>query len=154
MRARGPKTAIESSAAREGLYAMPPHDHPACTAREDASRLEAEAHELFARAHALLARAARVRAEQPEGVSGADDLVPLSKSGLGARTRRRLEREGQLPVVKLGRQKFTRRSALVGLVGNGETNIASPATTVLDPREAARADYARISTRRVAVGNR
>jgi hypothetical protein len=54
----------------------------------------------------------------------------------------------------LGRQKFTRRSALVGLVGNGETNIASPATTVLDPREAARADYARISTRRVAVGNR
>jgi hypothetical protein len=138
----------------EGLYAMPLHDQAGGTAREDACRLEAEAHELLARAHGLLAQAARLRAEHSEEAGGADDLVPLSKSGLGARTRRRLEREGRLPVEKLGRQKFTRRSALVGLVGNGKANIPSPATTVLDPREAARADYAKISARRAADGNR
>jgi hypothetical protein len=116
---------------------------------EEAARLEVEGHELIARGHTLLARAARVRAEHPTAVGAADDLIPLAQSSLGARTRRRLEREGRLPVVKLGRQKFTRRSALVGLVGDAEPAPAAPAKLTLEEvRELARRDYARISAER------
>jgi hypothetical protein len=111
----------------------------------EASRLEVEGHELIARGHTLLARAARLRAEHPIAIGVADDLIPLAESNLAVRTRRMLEREGRLPVVKLGRQKFTRRSDLIGLVGNGEPATASSRPVPTDPREAARAEYARIT---------
>jgi hypothetical protein len=121
---------------------MRSRDPPAGALYEEPGRLEADAHELIARAHVMLARAARLRAAQPASPTGADDLVPLSESGLGVRTRRRLEREGRLPVVKLGRQKFTRRSALLELVGEKDaSDSATPEAK--DPREAARTSYNR-----------
>jgi hypothetical protein len=131
---------------------MPPRDRVPVGDRDAADCLEAEAHELIARAHLMLARAARLRATHPGKPEGADDLVPLSESGLGVRTRRRLEREGRLPVVKLGRQKFTRRSALLELVGEGDAVAASATPEVKDPREAARARYNKISGRRADGG--
>ena len=106
---------------------------------ESPDLIEAEAHELMARAHQLLARAARVRANEPD--QQADELVPVAESGLDARTRRELEREGRLPVVKLGRRKYTRRSALVALVAETPQRHVSPINGITDPREAARAAY-------------
>jgi hypothetical protein len=71
----------------------------------------------------------------------ADDLVALADSGLDARTRRRFEREGRLPVVKLGRRKFTTRAALLALV-SAPTKGAEVAPPASDATAAARAAYA------------
>lgn len=105
-------------------------------------RLEAEGHELIARGHELLAQAARLRTTQVNVPDGGDTLIPLAESGLAVRTRRKLEREGKLPVVKLGREKYTRRSALVALLPPND-NINDSPPTALSPREAARASYTR-----------
>lgn len=101
--------------------------------------IEAEAHEMMAQAHLLLARAARLRSEAR--ADEVDDLVPLAETGLDVRTRRRLEKEGRLAVVKLGRRKFTRRSALAALVSDTSRCDVSTRLAVTDPREAARAAY-------------
>jgi hypothetical protein len=75
------------------------------------------------------------------GTGGADELVALTDSGLDARTRRRLERDGRLPVVRLGRKKFTTRAALAALV-NAPTTAAAVVPTATDATTAARAAYA------------
>ncbi len=117
----------------------------------DAATLEAEGHALIARGHALLAEAARIRAQGSAVHDDADELVPLCRSGLAVRTRRKLEREGRLPVVKLGRSKFTRRSALLALLdattGDGPR---APGQHPSTPQEAARASYARTAGCRAA----
>mgnify|MGYP001172913420 CR=1 FL=1 len=111
--------------------------------RPAADRLEAEGHALIAQGHELLAQAAQARAERREEPTAADDLVPLADTPLDARTRRRLEREGRLPVVKLGRRKFTRRSALAGLVAETAAPTISTASSD-DPQAAARDAYANL----------
>jgi hypothetical protein len=110
------------------------------TNRAEADRLEGQAHVLLARGHELLARAAELRAGAPSADPSRDDLIPIAEVPLDARTRLRLEREGRLPVEKLGRRKFTRRSALAALVG-GVTPSPAPDASRRDPRESARALY-------------
>jgi hypothetical protein len=124
--------------------------------RRPADRLEAEGHALIAQGHELLARAAQARAEGTEDQAGPDDLIPLAETALDARTRRRLEREGRLPVVKLGRPKFTRRSALASLADPSAADAASCPPEDDDARAVARRVYASVdaanSPRRRDVG--
>jgi len=108
----------------------------------EVARLEAEAHELIARGHTLLAQAARLRAARSDIQDSGDTLVPLAESGLAVRTRRKLERAGRIPVVKLGREKYTSRSALVALLPANNKDI-NDSPTAQSPREAARASYTR-----------
>jgi hypothetical protein len=102
----------------------------------DAARLESKGYALIARGHRLLARAAALRVNPIHSTPG-DDLVAVSDLPLDRRTRIRLEREGLLPVTKLGRRKFTRRSALVALVEQ-PTGVAGGAATAGEERLAAR----------------
>jgi hypothetical protein len=122
------------------------------SAHEEVGKLEAEAHDLIARGHALLAKAARLRTARVQVHDDGDALVPLAQSGLAIRTRRKLEREGLLPVVKLGREKYTRSSALAALVPSTKPNINDPPLTAQSPREAARASYARGTSPQVGGG--
>jgi hypothetical protein len=119
----------------------------------EAARLESEGHALIGRGHELLARAAQLRAETPGVNQGGDELVALADCGLDARSRRRLEREGRLPVSKIGRRKFTTRSALVALVPSMSTIRATPEarTPAETPGEAARKAYAALATRPAAA---
>jgi hypothetical protein len=112
--------------------------------RRPADRLEAEGHALIAQGHELLARAAQARAEGTEYQGDPDDLVPLAETALDARTRRRLEREGRLPVVKLGRRKFTSRSALASLVDPAAADGSSCPPEDADARAVARRVYASV----------
>ena len=108
--------------------------------RAEADRLEAQGHALLAQGHELLARAAELRAGAPSADPSRDDLIPIAEVPLDARTRLRLEREGRLPVEKLGRRKFTRRSALAALVGDAAPS-PTPDAPRRDPRESARELY-------------
>jgi hypothetical protein len=108
--------------------------------RAEADRLEAQGHALLAQGHELLARAAEIRAASPSPDTSHDDLIPIADVPLDARTRLRLEREGRLPVEKLGRRKFTRRSALAALVGDAPPPATNDAPR-RDPRESARELY-------------
>ena len=116
--------------------------------RAEADRLEAEGHALIAQGHELLARAAQARAGRSAPDIPPDDLVPIAEVPLDARTRLRLEREGRLPVERLGRRKFTRRSALAALVG--DLAAPSPGTGAArpDPRASARELYVELVARR------
>ena len=77
-----------------------------------------------------------------------DDMVPIAEVPLDARTRLRLEREGRLPVERLGRRKFTRRSALAALVGDLAAPCPGTGTAPHDPRESARELYVELVARR------
>ncbi len=107
--------------------------------------LEAEAHEMFSRAHSLLAEAAHLRLSSAAPSRTDDRLVRLSESGLAVRTRRRLERAGRLPVIKLGREKYTRQSALLALLASESPMASTSERSSLSPRDAARAAYAKLS---------
>jgi hypothetical protein len=102
--------------------------------------LEAQGHTLLAQGYELLARAAEIRAAEPAPHAAPDELVPIAEVPLDARTRTRLEREGRLPVEKLGRRKFTRRSALAALVRDAAPS-PSPEAPRGDPRASARELY-------------
>jgi len=115
--------------------------------RAEADRLEAQGHALLAQGHELLARAAEIRAAEPSPGTLPDDLIPIAEVPLDARTRLRLEREGRLPVERLGRRKFTRRSALAALVGDAAPSPTSD-TPRRDPRESARELYVELVTGR------
>jgi hypothetical protein len=67
---------------------------------------------------ASIGRALLVLAAEPDSAAAAplDELVPVDSCGLERAARRRLERDGRLPVVKLGRRKFVRRSDVAKLV--------------------------------------
>jgi hypothetical protein len=106
-----------------------------------ASELESKGHALIARGHRLLARAAGLRARPASG-DPIDVLVPISDVPLDARTRLRLERDGRLPVMKIGRRKFTRRSALAELVPpRGAASPPRPPPARVDARSAATQAY-------------
>jgi hypothetical protein len=107
----------------------------------EAARLEAEGYRLLAEGHALLARAARLRAELPASAAAGDSLVAIAESGLDARACRRLEAEGLLPVRKVGRRKYTTRSALVALVTSTTSSTARVPTHPETPEEAANRMY-------------
>jgi hypothetical protein len=108
--------------------------------RAEADRLEAEGHALIAQGHELLARAAQARAGRSAPDIPPDDLVPIAEV--------RLEREGSLPVERLGRRKFTRRSALAALVGDIEAPSPHVGPAPHDPRESARELYVELVARR------
>jgi hypothetical protein len=77
-----------------------------------------------------------------------DDLVALAGCGIERRALRRLQRDGKLPVERIGRKLYTRRSALLALVQT-ET-AAAPAcasTAAMNPEQAAREAYADRSSR-------
>lgn len=84
-----------------------------------------------------------------------DDLVALAGCGIERRALRRLQREGRLPVERIGRKLYTRRSALVALVQTEPTEAPSRASThAVDPEQAAREAYAGRSLRVVRGSGR
>jgi hypothetical protein len=70
-----------------------------------------------------------------------DDLVPFP-FGFERRAARALIREGRLATTRIGRRIFTRRSAVLALVGDSANPVPAPAPVVTDPVAAARAAYA------------
>jgi hypothetical protein len=86
-----------------------------------------------------------------ERATGAgDELVPFP-FGLERRAARALVHSERLPVVRLGRRIFTRRSALVALV---EASPPARSPAVADPAVAARAAYIRGAGLRIVRGTR
>lgn len=88
----------------------------------------------------LVAQLARVQPAPGAGTER-DDLIPLSQVPLEARARRRAVREGKLPVARIGRKLYVRRSAVVGLVP--ATAEAARSAPTQDPRAAATQAYQR-----------
>jgi hypothetical protein len=73
----------------------------------------------------------------------ADELVPLADAGIERRALRRLQRDGRLPVERIGRRLYTRRSALLALVITTPAKEVPPnAAPVADVAQAAREAYA------------
>jgi len=122
-------------------------------ARLDLQALErrAEAARLEADARALEVEAARLRVQAAEADDGpADDLVPLDETPLEAKAARRLERDGALPVRRIGRRKYTTRAALAALIATPAPPASSPRPVEPadeDPREAARRAYPSLTSR-------
>jgi hypothetical protein len=75
---------------------------------------------------------------QRRAADDADALMPFP-FGLEHRAARSLMREGRLATTKIGRRIFTRRSAVLALVG--DTPQAAPRMVGADPAAAARAAY-------------
>jgi hypothetical protein len=81
-----------------------------------------------------------------------DELVPITQAdlepfGLELRPIRRLIAAGKLRVVEIGRRRFTKRSFLLALVDELPA-VRGPQDAdkvVVDPREAARRAYERLS---------
>jgi hypothetical protein len=78
------------------------------------------------------------------GCDAGDELVP-SPFGLEQRSARALVKSGRLPVVRIGRRIFTRRSALAALV---DAQSLVPTQDAIDPAGAARNAYSRLRVAR------
>ncbi len=84
---------------------------------------------------ALVGLVDALAAERRDGEG--DELVSLADAGIERRALRRLQREGRLPVERIGRRLYTRRSALLALVGVTSGNAPKRAPARIPPRRRA-----------------
>ena len=107
---------------------------------------------VLAVATAILALVDAFAGERPGDT--ADELIAFP-FGLERRAASDLARSGRIPTVRLGRRTFTRRSALIALVGPSPSPAAAlAAPPVADPASAAREAYSARPLRMMRGGSR